>query len=139
MQDYIDFFDIPEDVTVLPYNSVWRDVFAQSAVMITDYSSVAFDFAYLERPIIYYQFDKESFFENHSYKKGYFEYETMGFGDVVNDEIELNECLGKILHNGCVLEDRYLGRIHSFFYLIDGDNCKRLLDRVQKNIGRQLK
>ena len=29
--------------------------------MITDYSSVAFDFGFLYKPVIYYQFDKERF------------------------------------------------------------------------------
>lgn len=33
----------------------------QSSIMITDYSSVAFDFSFLNKPIIYYQFDRERF------------------------------------------------------------------------------
>lgn len=33
----------------------------QSSMMITDYSSVAFDFSFLSKPIIYYQFDREKF------------------------------------------------------------------------------
>lgn len=33
----------------------------QSAMMITDYSSVAFDFSFLNKPIIYFQFDRDRF------------------------------------------------------------------------------
>ncbi|WP_188496023.1 CDP-glycerol glycerophosphotransferase family protein [Pullulanibacillus pueri] len=33
----------------------------ESAMMITDYSSVAFDFSFLTKPIIYYQFDRSRF------------------------------------------------------------------------------
>src|SRR5699024_12774441 len=33
----------------------------ESIMMITDYSSVAFDFSFLEKPIIYYQFDRKRF------------------------------------------------------------------------------
>ena len=29
--------------------------------MITDYSSVAFDFSFLNKPVIYYQFDRNEF------------------------------------------------------------------------------
>ena len=29
--------------------------------MITDYSSVAIDFAYMKKPTLYYQFDEEKF------------------------------------------------------------------------------
>ena len=48
-------------------------------------SSVAFDFAYLGKPVIYAQFDKEEFYEKHDYKAGYFNYERDGFGEVVYD------------------------------------------------------
>ena len=50
--------------------------------MLTDYSSVAFDFAYLRKPIVYAHFDKEAFFSGeHSYTAGYFDYERDGFGE----------------------------------------------------------
>ena len=50
----------------------YRDAFAEGSMMITDYSSVAFEFAYLRKPIVYYQFDKKAFFEKHTYRKGVF-------------------------------------------------------------------
>ncbi|MEX6101942.1 CDP-glycerol glycerophosphotransferase family protein [Mammaliicoccus sciuri] len=34
-------------------------LFKESKLMITDYSSVAFDFSFLEKPVIYYQFDRD--------------------------------------------------------------------------------
>ena len=51
-----------------------------AAIMITDYSSAAFDMAYLEKEVIYYQFDKGDIFKNnaHTYQKGYFEYSREG-------------------------------------------------------------
>lgn len=33
----------------------------QSAIMITDFSSVGFDFSFLHKPVIYYQFDQDEF------------------------------------------------------------------------------
>ncbi len=33
----------------------------ESKLMITDYSSVGFDFSFLDKPVIYYQFDREKF------------------------------------------------------------------------------
>ena len=38
----------------------------ESAVMVTDYSSVAFDFAFLHKPVVYYQFDAELFDAPHA-------------------------------------------------------------------------
>lgn len=128
MQDYSGLFDVPDGVITLPYNSRYRDIFAKSAVMITDYSSVAFDFAYLKKPIIYYQFDRENFFESHSYKKGYFDYDTMGFGPVVDDEKGVVRTLKKVLKGN--FAEKYKKRIVAFFSHIDNDNCKRLYNTL---------
>lgn len=35
-----------------------------SKLMITDYSSVSFDFSFLDKPVLYYQFDQKLFFGN---------------------------------------------------------------------------
>ena len=47
------------------------------------------DFIYLEKPVVYCHFDREQFFAGeHSYSKGYFEYERDGFGEIVYTEGE---------------------------------------------------
>ena len=37
----------------------------ESAVLVTDFSSVAMDFAYMKKPLVYYQFDNEKFRQSH--------------------------------------------------------------------------
>ena len=47
-------------IQILDRNSIsLDDLLKKSALMITDYSSVAFDFAYMRKPVIYYQFDND--------------------------------------------------------------------------------
>ena len=55
----------------------------ESSMLITDYSSVFFDVAYMHKPIIYYQFDRDAFRQGH-YQEGYFSYDD-GFGPVAFD------------------------------------------------------
>ena len=62
-------------------NSEIRELLIKSAVMITDYSSVALDFAYMKKNVIYYQFDEKRFREA-QYEKGYFDYREAGLGKV---------------------------------------------------------
>ena len=50
-----------------------QNLLKDSALMITDYSSVFMDFAYMEKPEIYFQFDEDQFRSTH-YAKGYFDY-----------------------------------------------------------------
>lgn len=38
-----------------------QDLLKESAMMVTDYSSVGFDFSFLDKPVTYYQFDRRRF------------------------------------------------------------------------------
>ncbi|EAI3611885.1 capsular biosynthesis protein, partial [Campylobacter coli] len=92
-------FSLPSYI-VTSYKDSIQELFCESSLMITDYSSVAFEMAVLKKPVIYYQFDKDEFFAKHSYAQGYFDYERDGFGEVCFDYDQLLFCLKNILNNG---------------------------------------
>lgn len=125
---YIDLFDIPEEFEISYDN--YSKLFAESSVMITDYSSIAFDFAYLQKPLIYYQTDD---FDEFHYEKGYFDYESMGFGEVIHNEDDLINKIIYYMKNGSILEDEYKKRSDSFFKYRDKNNCKRIYEWLIKN------
>src|SRR5699024_865895 len=61
MQDYVDYFaDAPVTIIRQGERDV-QDLIKESMVMLTDYSSVAFDFSFLHKPVVYYQFDRNRF------------------------------------------------------------------------------
>ncbi|MBQ8309727.1 MAG: CDP-glycerol glycerophosphotransferase family protein [Clostridia bacterium] len=127
----IDLFDHDERVKFFSINDEYRDVYAQSSLVLTDYSSAAFDFAYLRKPIVYTQFDKEDFFGGaHVCVQGYFDYERDGFGEVTYDLDTTVETLIDYMKNDCKLKDQYRERIDSFFAFNDQNNCKRILDKI---------
>lgn len=101
----------------------------ESALMITDYSSVAFDFVYMKKPVIYYQFDEEKFFNEH-YKKGYFDHRSIGFGPVVVQQEDLFNEVYKLMANDMHLSNKYLDRVEDFFIPYDSSNSKRILDKI---------
>lgn len=101
----------------------------ESAVLVTDYSSVFFDFAYMKKPMVYFQFDKEDFFSKH-YQKGYFDYADNGFGDVCDSVSGIVESLNTIFENDFCMSDFYLKRIESFYPLHDQNNCNRIYDLI---------
>lgn len=109
----------------------YNSIFEEYALMITDYSSVFFDFAYLDKPIIYTQFDEKEFFEGHSYDKGYFDYKKDGFGPVEKDEKETVSQIIKSLENDCKIEDIYKQRIDDFFPKERTNNCQRILEAIK--------
>ena len=111
----------------------YRDIYAKSDLIVTDYSSAVFDFAYLRKPVLYTQFDAETFFSGeHSYTKGYFDYERDGFGEV---EYDLDSAIDRIIEymeNGCQLKDKYRERIDKFFAFNDQNNCQRVFEKIME-------
>ena len=115
----------------LDANSSYQSIFSESAMIITDYSSVAFDFAYLRKPVMYFQLDNQEFFSGaHTYEKGYFDYERDGFGEVEYDLDTTVNRLIEYMQNGCRLKDEYRARIDKFFAFNDKNNCQRVYDKI---------
>lgn len=108
-----------------------QELMKSSAFMVTDYSSVQIDFAYMKKPLAYFQFDYERFCEAH-YKKGYFDYTEDGFGPVFNHENELMNYIEKMAKNSFENSEKYLQRHREFFTLYDTDNSKRNYEAVKE-------
>ncbi len=110
----------------------YNDVFARSSMMITDYSSVLFDFAYLRKPVVYTHFDKEDFFAGQIYDEGYFSYENDGFGPVCYDMESTVDAIIASMERECVNEQKYLDRINKFYAYSDKNNCKRIYNAIME-------
>ncbi|MDR0919348.1 MAG: CDP-glycerol glycerophosphotransferase family protein [Oscillospiraceae bacterium] len=122
------FADISECITIGD-NLSYAELFKKSAMLITDFSSVFFDFAYSERPVIYYQK-----LPNH-HKPTYFNYEKDGFGEIITEKEELIKAIAEFTENSKnnifpKQKKKYLDRINDFFGNIDNNNCKRTYDAI---------
>ena len=111
-----------------PYD--YKQAFREGDLMITDYSSVAFDFAYLRKPVIYTQFDNATLHENHIAEEGYFSYEDDGMGVVTyNYESAVDEIV-RTIKSGCKLSDKYAARIDKFYKYNDRENSRRVYEEI---------
>ena len=104
-----------------------QQLLIDSSLMITDYSSVYMDFAYMKKPIIHYQFDYEDYRKSH-FEEGYFKYESDSFGEIVSNEEDLIKGIEKYLSNNYQVEEKYLNRMKEFFPLHDKNNSKRIYE-----------
>ena len=125
--------DIKVGMKIVPAERIilagWRDHDVQTLLMrcsllITDYSSVFFDAGYMEKPVIYYQFDQEEFRKFH-YQEGYFSYEKHGFGPVVQTAEALVEAAAECIGNDFRMQREYLDRLAAFYPVRDERNCER--------------
>lgn len=108
----------------------------EADILITDYSSVFFDFAYMGKPVFYYQFDSEEYRAGH-YQEGYFSYEKDGFGPVLRTEKDLCSKLLSCLEQNGRAEALYAQRIQKFFEIRDDRNCERNFKAIKEIVGER--
>lgn len=127
--NFIELFDRNDYVKIDSPTTKYQTLFNNGSLLITDYSSVAFDFSYLHKPIIYYQYLDDYHFD---VEDGYFKYETMGFGEVCKDEEELVNLIIDYIKNDCEMKEKYLKRVDDFFLYTDDNNCMRVYDAIKE-------
>ncbi len=132
-RECISYFHCAGQMEILDRNTRYRTLYADSSLIVTDYSSAVFDFAYLRKPILYYQQDAEEFFSGrHVCRKGYFDYEKDGFGEVEYTADALIDRMIEYMKNRCQLKECYRERIERVFRYSDQKNCQRVYDEIKK-------
>lgn len=126
MQKYIGLFHTDCDRVHIADSKSYsiRELLISSAVMITDYSSVALDFAYMQKPVLYYQFD-EARFREAQYAEGYFSYRGAGLGSVTVTLDETLDSLDAVYARGLSPTPEFLAAHKEFFEIYDKNNCER--------------
>lgn len=123
---------IPDHVTVSSYaRDDVQNILVESAAVITDYSSIAFDAALIDRPVIYYQFDREDVLGGkHTTKSGHFSYDAHGFGPVVQSCDDLVGSLKELLDYGSPARARFQQRSRDFFAGIPEESCRAVTEEI---------
>ena len=134
MRKYVNSFKTEcENIEVVYKDDAYdiQELLKSSALLITDYSSVHFDFAYMKKPVIYYQFDQNEFFEK-QYLRGNFSAEEDGFGPVVYEKKRLIEEIEKMWVQDFRMSENYYRRMREFYQIHDDMNCERVYQEVCK-------
>ncbi len=132
IKPYLDQFGLPDDVNVLSYEThdIQR-VLADAAVLVTDYSSIAFDAAFIARPVVYFQFDRSDVFRgSHTTRQGYYSYDDDGFGRVVKSADEAVAAVQELADGSFEVPVEYQRRMDAAFPFRDDGACQRVIDAV---------
>ena len=127
--NFIGLFDENDYVKIANEQTKYQTLFNNGSLLITDYSSIAFDFAYLYKPVIYYQYGDDYHFD---LKETFYHYDTMGFGEICKDEDNLIKLIIEYIENDCKIKEKYSKRISNLYRFNDKNNCKRAYDAIKK-------
>lgn len=107
-----------------------NELYIISDLLITDYSSVFFDYANLKRPMIFYMYDLEYYRDKSN--GFYIDVEKELPGKIVKKDDELiEEILG--VSNNFEYDKKYQDFNDKYTYLDDGMASKRVIEKVIKN------
>lgn len=113
----------------MPYD--YQKAFREGNILVSDHSSVVFDFAYLKKPVVYAHFDVDTFFHGHSYdKSNFFLDEDDGFGSVYYNYDTLVEGVVESIRSGCKMKKQYTDRVDRFFHHVDTRNSERVYNAI---------
>lgn len=104
-----------------------QDLLIEHDILITDYSSVSFDFSYMKKPVIFFHFDVERFF-----RKGILRpIEESFIGDIVYNEDTMLDKIEDIINskNKDLIPD-----LSNIFDFIDHKNNERVYHEILKKI-----
>ena len=136
MQRFVRLFSSPSPHIIVAdwHQYDVQPLLKESALLVTDFSSIHFDFAYMKKPVIYYQFDEEKFFSDHN-ARGFLDYRTMGFGERIEKEEELISRIAECAEKEFQLQPVFEQRINNFFPLHNARNCERIYQEIVKSFN----
>ena len=136
MMQFVDLFKQFDNVKILDDLLPYRQMYAQTSVLITDYSSTAMEFAYMRKPVIYAQFDRAEMFSGmHTYVEGYYDYQKDGFGPITENVETTVDAIIEMIDNCCKPQKVYQQRIEVFFPVNDYQNCQRMYEKLLAACG----
>lgn len=136
---YLADFDLPDWIEVATFdNADVQGMIAESALLVTDFSSIAFDAAFVERPVVYFQFDRELVFGGgHIGRPGYYSYVEHGFGPVAENVEDLLRIVAELLDGGHGMTEEYSSRVARTF-AVPRNGASRRVTEVIESLGKPL-
>lgn len=107
-----------------------QEVLLATDILITDYSSIYFDYLLLDRPVIFTPFDLDDYVKND--REFHFRYEEVTPGPIAKNWPEVMRCIEEEMnHPGQHRKERE--NIRGLFYQdVDGNSSKRVVEAIRR-------
>jgi len=129
MRKYADHFAFPGVEIVRQGDRDVQDLLKSHTVLVTDFSSVAWDFSYLHKPVVYFQFDHADLV---GARAPHIDFATDVPGRVVTTVADAVGELGVLAGRGFTVDPHYAAKSRDFLKYEDTDNCARIYRTVER-------
>ena len=130
-RDYLGEFNMNEDaVEMIPFGTVpLNEIMMKCSMLITDYSSVCWDVYYMKKPVLFFQFDYDTYMENHG---SYMDMENELFGPRLTNCEDLIDAIRELIDSGFAESEDAKAKRDYYFKYIEADNSKRVYEFLKK-------
>ena len=96
-------------------------------ILVSDYSSLIFEYALLERPMLFFAYDLEEYESSRAF---YYDYKSFVPGNIVKDTKALIDEINKISY--CFNKNEVIEFKNKFMSACDGKSAQRIFDEIVK-------
>ncbi|WP_459501964.1 CDP-glycerol glycerophosphotransferase family protein [Bacillus sp. C1] len=113
-----------------------KELIQNSSLMITDYSSVVFDFNYLKKPTIFYHFDVNDYLKH---RGSYVDLNKDLVGDIAYKKEEVIKYISEYVKNDFKYKSQYLIKSKKYYAYDDEKNFERIYKEIKKISNEKIK
>jgi CDP-glycerol glycerophosphotransferase (TagB/SpsB family) len=133
---YIDSFNVEnENIKIYQYGEEKvNELLMHSSMLITDYSSVAWEMYYQKKPVVFFQFDVEKY---NAFQGSYLDMDTELFGDRVFTVEELENSVQEYIERDFKEKDEFASLRSKYFKYVDKKNCERTYKAIKAGLKKK--
>ncbi|MEL1261962.1 CDP-glycerol glycerophosphotransferase family protein [Leuconostoc mesenteroides] len=127
-----DFKSTLSNIKILNFeDTMVNEKLMESSLLITDYSSVAWDEHYMNKPVVFYQFDYHDYM---NLTGSYIDIQENLFGPLAQNIDDLIDIIRNQINHQFVNDDLFSKLRDNNFKYIDKNNSKRIFENIQYGI-----
>lgn len=128
---YFDFFKnlTTENIIFLRPDEMIQNYLIEDDILVTDYSSTSWDFYYMNKPVIFFMFDREHYLKT---KGSYIDLYKESIGRIVTTPDQAVEQIIYTSENYNKEVKTFLSQKNKYFKYTDKDNCKRVMELINR-------
>ena len=119
--------DTNEKIHELPSDTDVYDLLSNVDILVTDYSSVYFDFLLVDNPVVFYAYDLDPYRESRGF---YFDYDDVTPGPTVQCMSDLLDSLEVAIEPGDEYSDHREEVRKRFYKYKDGKSTERVIEKI---------
>lgn len=111
-----------------------NELMMRCKMLVTDYSSVCWDVFYLDKPVVFFQFDREKYEEAHG---SYLDMSKELFGECADNVEGLLTYMEECAADHFVIKPQYDAMRTNFYKYFDDQNSRRICDAIVEKWGKK--